>query len=174
MCIAILHALLGHKTLLFIPPRRPHSGGWIWYQVEWPKHGIYLTFQISDTHKEQSLYWPLCSGHKTLGFGIKCDTMSYANCIVTVLLKLELTKSKVSPDPLDFGHKTWFRSMNVILGTVIKGKGGVNASLMSFGGTGSHKYVVVRLIEISITWISHFWNSFRWYQFFDIYLKWND
>ncbi len=31
----------------------------------------------------------------------------------------------------------------------LKGKGGVNASLMSFGGTGSHKYVVVRLIEIS-------------------------
>ncbi len=29
----------------------------------------------------------------------------------------------------------------------LKGKGGVNASLMSFGGTGSHKYVVVRLIE---------------------------
>ncbi len=49
-----------------------------------------------------------------------------------------------------------------------KGLGGVNASLMSFGGTGSHKlkYVVVILIEIS-----HFWNSFRWYQFFDFYLK---
>ncbi len=31
----------------------------------------------------------------------------------------------------------------------LKGPGGVNASLMSFGGTGSHKYVVVRLIEIS-------------------------
>ncbi len=32
---------------------------------------------------------------------------------------------------------------------IVKGKGGVNASLMSFGGTGSHKYVVVRLIEIT-------------------------
>ena len=31
-----------------------------------------------------------------------------------------------------YQHKTFF-----------KGKGGVNASLMSFGGTGSHKYVVV-------------------------------
>ena len=30
----------------------------------------------------------------------------------------------------------------------LKGPGGVNASLMSFGGTGSHKCVVVRLIEI--------------------------
>ena len=30
-----------------------------------------------------------------------------------------------------------------------KGPGGVTASLMSFGGTGTHKYVVVRLIEIS-------------------------
>ncbi len=32
---------------------------------------------------------------------------------------------------------------------ILKGKGGVNASLMSFGGTGSHKDVVVRLSEIS-------------------------
>ncbi len=32
---------------------------------------------------------------------------------------------------------------------LLKGKGGVNASLMSFGGTGRHKYVVVRLIEIT-------------------------
>ena len=31
----------------------------------------------------------------------------------------------------------------------VKGPGGVNASIMSFGGTGSHKYVMVRLIEIS-------------------------
>ncbi len=36
--------------------------------------------------------------------------------------------------------------MNKMLRESFKGKGGVNASLMSFGGTGSHKYVVVRLI----------------------------
>ena len=32
----------------------------------------------------------------------------------------------------------------------LKGPGGVNASLMLFGGVGSHKHVLVRLIEIGI------------------------
>ncbi len=40
--------------------------------------------------------------------------------------------------------------MNYTPKNIVKGPGGVNASLTSFGGTGSHKYVMVRLIEINM------------------------
>ncbi len=42
---------------------------------------------------------------------------------------------------------------------------------MSFGDTGSLKHV---LVGLHIAWISNFWKNFRWYQFFHIWLKWNE
>ena len=85
---------------------------------------------------------------KTIACKSLPDIFDWVHVILHLRSFSPLGKTKVVP-----GHLVLdYYSSHMSLTASLKGPGGMKAAIMPFGGTGSHKYVLVRLIEISTRW----------------------